>query len=202
MISDGAEYHQSDAPRTCRPLPVGMLPITCRRMRVNFWNLSQKRCLAVLSRYWCVDRGFQRLSICLWLYIFVKYSAITIPILYVSSAHPTATLHHIFNSLYDIRLDKLCNSMSRRSWITHLVSKEVHSIKEDAQLPNSPPVLLFPHNSHALDIQLYSLAIPSLQHQNSVGTSGYKLDRLHCLVFLLSPLNSWTWCVKLSDFYL
>ena len=123
MISDSVEYNRSDSPITCRPFPFGMLPITWCRMRVHFWNLSKKIWSAVLSQYWCVDRGFQRLSICLWLYIFVKYSAITIPILYVSSAHPTATLHHIFNSLYDIRLDKLCNSMSRRSWITHLVSK-------------------------------------------------------------------------------
>ena len=177
MRSDGVEDHRSDAPRTCRTFLVGILSITWWRMRVHFWNFSQKRCSVVLSRSWCVDRVFQRLSICLRIYSLVEYGTITIPTPSVSSDHPTATLYHMFYFLYDTWLDNLFKSMSRLSLITHLVIKEVHSMKEDVQLPNSRPVLLLPQHSNDLVRKLYylafplfSLAFPSLQHQHSVGT--------------------------------
>ena len=177
MISDGVEYHRSDAPITCWHLPVGMLPITSWRMRVHFCSLSKKIFSEVLSRSWCVDRGFRRLSICSRLYSLVEYGKITIPTPSVSSSCPTATLHQFLNVFNDTRLENICKSMSKRSWITHLVSKEVHSMKEYVQHQNSPPFLLLPQHSHTLDQQLYSLefllyslAFTSSQHQNSVGT--------------------------------
>ena len=177
MRSDGVAYHQSNDPRTCGPFQVGMLPRTWWAIRVHFFNLSQMICSAVLSWYWCVYKGFKRLSICLRIYRLVEYIAIKILAPYVSFARPTATLHHIFNFLYDTWLHKICKSMSRRIWITHLVSKEVHSMKEDVQLPNSLPVILFPQHRHAIDRQLYSkafplysLAFPSSQHKHSVRT--------------------------------
>ena len=93
----------------------------------------------------------------------------TICVIRLSHCNPST--HFLF--FYNTRIDKLCKSMSRRSWITYLVSKEVQIMKEDFQLPNSPLVILLPQQSHALDQKIYSLAFPlcflalsSYQHQH------------------------------------